>query len=181
MSLSSLFSLLSFLCSLPGTDPFLYHPAILGSNHCVLRPRDRPFSVPSRHSGIEPLHPSTYLSWSCHTAILGTPLLLMTLSLRRRCCAVAVAVGFFFVFRQSKTLAFVGLMHPRYGTPAFGEFHPVASHDVVNPHPFTPGRSPHCVEKGDVRSPHQREMPHSHPRSWSRRSSVGAAASLKLA
>ena len=40
--LASLFSLLSFLCSLPssllGLDPFRYHPVILRPNHCVLRP-----------------------------------------------------------------------------------------------------------------------------------------------
>ena len=40
--ISSLFSLLSFLCSLPsslpGADPFRYHPALLGPNLCVLPP-----------------------------------------------------------------------------------------------------------------------------------------------
>ena len=106
--LSSLFSLFS-LCFLPssllGTDPFLYHPALVRPNHCFLRPRDRPFSLPSRHAGIEPLHPSTYLSWSCYTAIPGTPLLLMRLSLRRRCCAVAVSVDFFFRLQTKQDIS----------------------------------------------------------------------------
>ena len=66
----------------------------------------------------------------------------------------------FFVFRQSKTLALVGLIHSRYGTHAFGEFHSVPSHEVDSPRPITPGRSPHCVEKSDVRSSHPREMIH---------------------
>ena len=41
-------SLLSILCALPssllGADPFLYHPALLEPNRCLLRPRDRGLS-----------------------------------------------------------------------------------------------------------------------------------------